>query len=483
MKIQPRPTTAVVLLLGLVSALIFGANFLPAYAQEGVGDQMRAQTEPLYSSGEGGERVLTSNWRTLAPDQQHVYRFDYTGGEQPIRVWMDSMPAEAVQFQIWTDELVTQLNDDPQLAPLAVGEPISEGSGSSIWRGNAPNPQIYYVTVRTNAQGDVQYLLNIASPGLADTQPGQEQPTPEPPTPEQPPQDQSGPDQPPVEPPTSEPPSEPPAPEPPTATPVPPEQVATPVTGDTSVPAQAELPGVTRVPAAQPDPANVAIVSAPALNVRSGPSTAYPVITTVPAGTALTVIGRNDVNTWIAVRLQNGMEGWVTRTLTNYVGVADVVLTSEAPPAPTLQPGVAVTPTPDTSVVVVEAPSPEALDGSWRVISEGETHWYTFQYRGGGLPVHVWMDMEPDKGAIFNILDRQTALNVLAGVAPNVVNAVGRGTANPVEPGYVFWRADFPEADIYYVMVQHQGVGDVVYSIHVAGPGLSRPVPQQGVTP
>ena len=189
MMIQPRPTTAVVLLLGLVSALIFGANFLPAYAQEGVGDQMRAQTEPLYSSGEGGERVLTSNWRTLAPDQQHVYRFDYTGGEQPIRVWMDSMPAEAVQFQIWTDELVTQLNDDPQLAPLAVGEPISEGSGSSIWRGNAPNPQIYYVTVRTNAQGDVQYLLNIASPGLADTQPGQEQPTPEPPTPEQPQQD------------------------------------------------------------------------------------------------------------------------------------------------------------------------------------------------------------------------------------------------------------------------------------------------------
>src|SRR5690606_12639329 len=98
------------------------------------------------------------------------------------------------------------------------------------------------------------------------------------------------------------------------------------------------------------------------------------------------------------------------------------------------------------------------------------THWYTFQYRGGGLPVHVWMDVEPDKGAIFNILDRQTALSVLAGVAPNVVNAIGRGTANPVEPGYIFWRADFPEADILYVMVQHEGPGDVVYSIHVAGP-------------
>jgi hypothetical protein len=88
------------------------------------------------------------------------------------------------------------------------------------------------------------------------------------------------------------------------------------------------------------------------------------------------------------------------------------------------------------------------------------------------------MDVEPDKGAIFNILSQETALSVLAGVAPNVVNAIGRGTANPVEPGYIFWRADFLEADIFYVMVQHEGPGNVVYGLHVAGPGLSRPVPQ-----
>jgi hypothetical protein len=139
---------------------------------------------------------------------------------------------------------------------------------------------------------------------------------------------------------------------------------------------------------------------------------------------------------------------------------------------------VTATPTPNTAIVVVQAPVPEALDGDWKVISEGETHWYTFQYRGGGLPVHVWMDLEPDRGAIFNILNEETALAILAGVAPNVVNALGRGTPNPVEPGYLFWHADFPEADIFYVMVQHEGAGDVVYAIHAAGPGLSRPVPQ-----
>jgi hypothetical protein len=202
------------------------------------------------------------------------------------------------------------------------------------------------------------------------------------------------------------------------------------------------------------------------------------VITTVPAGTTLTVLGRNDFNTWIAVRLENGTEGWVTRSLTNYVGLAAIVLTSEPLPPPTPIPGVTATATPNTMVVLAQAPSPEALDGGWKVIREGETHWYTFQYRGGGLPVHVWMDVDPDQGAVFNILNQETALSILAGVAPSVVNAIGRGTNNPVEPGYQFWRANFPEADIFYVMVQHEGPGDVVYSIHAAGPGLSRPVQQ-----
>jgi hypothetical protein len=153
-------------------------------------------------------------------------------------------------------------------------------------------------------------------------------------------------------------------------------------------------------------------------------------------------------------------------------------LTAEPLPTPTLIPGVTATPTPDTTIVLVEPQTPAALDGDWHVIKDGETQWYTFQYRGGGLPIHVWMDVEPDQGAVFNILDQETAQSILNGVAPQVVNAVGRGMANPVEPGYLLWQADFPEADLYYVMVQYKGPGDVVYAIHAAGPGLSRPVPQ-----
>jgi uncharacterized protein YraI len=215
-----------------------------------------------------------------------------------------------------------------------------------------------------------------------------------------------------------------------------------------------------------------------ALNVRSGPSTLYPVIATVPYGTVLTVLGRDATNTWIAVQLPDGTQGWVTRTLTNYVAISPTVLTAEPLPTPTAIPGVVVTATPSTAVVVVGQPTPQPLDDDWHVIKQGETQWYTFQYRGGNLPVHVWMDVEPDQGAIFNILDQETAKAILAGVAPQVVNAVGRGMPNPVEPGYLLWQSDFPEADTYYVMVQYKGPGNVVYAIHVAGPGLSRPVPQ-----
>ncbi len=463
-----------ILLLGLTTLFVFGSTVLPAYAQEGAGDQLLNQVIPLMSEGEGDDLVLSSNLKTLAPNEQHVYRFDYEGGEQLIRVTLNAIPAGTVQFQIWTDDLITALNGDPNLAPLAVGVPISEGSEFSVWQGNKPEAEIYYVTVRSTSADSAQYLLDIASAGLSSNQPGVVQTSPDIPAdiPTETPTDV-----------VSNTEAVTPVTDVPTMTDIPPVADVPPV--ETSTPIAPVIPestptaapNYTVVPAAAVDP-NVAVVLAPALNVRSGPSTAYAVITTVPAGAVLTVLGRNHANTWLAVRLEDGIQGWVTRSLTNYVGLATLVLTPEPLPPATSPLGVTATPTPMTAIVVGQPPTPEALDGDWKVIREGETQWYTFQYRGGGLPVHVWMDVEPDQGAVFNILNQETAQAILAGVAPTVVNAIGRGTANPVEPGYLFWRADFPEADIFYVMVQHEGPGDVLYSIHAAGPGLSRPVPQ-----
>lgn len=432
----------VMLVLSMATLIVLGSTEIPAYAQENAGSAIIAEVVPLSSVGEGDARVLTSNWQSLAPNDRHVYRFDYDGGDQPIRVWMNALPANGAQFQIWTEELLLSLDQDPQLAPFGVGEPISTGSEFSIWQGNAPAAAAYYVVVTSTADIATQYLLNISSPGLSDEQPGTIAPTPIPPT----------------------------------ATPVPPATPIPPVTPVTPGPTPTGTPQaavVAIVPAATPDP-NVAVVTVAALNVRSGPSTAYPVITTVPSGTILEVLGRNEANTWIFVRLPDDTEGWVTRTLTDYLAIAVIVITPEAPPTPTPIPGITATPTPNTAIIIVEAPVPQSLDENWHLLREGETDWYKFQYRGGGLPVHVWMDVEPGNGAIFNILNEETALSILAGVAPTVVNAIGRGTVNPVEPGYVFWRADFPEADTLYVMVQHEGATDTIYSINAGGPGLGR---------
>ncbi|MBK7894231.1 MAG: SH3 domain-containing protein [Anaerolineaceae bacterium] len=40
----------------------------------------------------------------------------------------------------------------------------------------------------------------------------------------------------------------------------------------------------------------------------------YPVITAVPAGTNVTLIGRNGSTTWLKMRLPNGTTGWMSAT-------------------------------------------------------------------------------------------------------------------------------------------------------------------------
>ncbi len=55
-----------------------------------------------------------------------------------------------------------------------------------------------------------------------------------------------------------------------------------------------------------------ATVTASVLNVRSGPSPGYAVITTVTKGTVLTLLARDSAGSWVKVQLPNGTVGWVT---------------------------------------------------------------------------------------------------------------------------------------------------------------------------
>jgi uncharacterized protein YraI len=63
-----------------------------------------------------------------------------------------------------------------------------------------------------------------------------------------------------------------------------------------------------------PPPSGQAIgsVTTSALNVRSGPSIAFSRITSITFGTQIALIGRNANGSWLQVRLNNGLVGWVS---------------------------------------------------------------------------------------------------------------------------------------------------------------------------
>jgi len=368
----------------------------------------------LTDIGEGENRILTSGWQTLNAGQQITYQFGYDGGEQPVAVWMNATPAESAIFQIWTTERLEQLGEDPDTEPLGQGTPMTDNTGFTNWQGGSPEAETYYVVVSPTGDATARFLLNVSSPALSLEQPG----------------------------------------------------------------AVALAPVTPTVPV---DP-NVAVVTTDALNVRSGPSTAFPVLTTIPNGTAMTVLGRNLTNTWLNVQLEDATEGWVTRSLTSYTQVSPNVILPDLVPAAAAGVAANVTATTTTTttttapITVTTALTTTELGDDWQTLSDGETDWYTFQYRGGDLPLTIWMDLEPSGDAEFTIVNAETAQAIMAGTPPTPLTVVGSGRANPVQPGYLYWQAEFPEADTFYIMVEPSAnaVGDVLYSIEALGPGVGR---------
>ena len=47
------------------------------------------------------------------------------------------------------------------------------------------------------------------------------------------------------------------------------------------------------------------------LNVRQGPGTQYGIVTVIPSGTTVTLLGRNTTTTWAKIAMANGAQGWV----------------------------------------------------------------------------------------------------------------------------------------------------------------------------
>ena len=110
-------------------------------------------------------------------------------------------------------------------------------------------------------------------------------------------------------------PTKPPA----TATPTQAPPTATPTTKPTRTPTPTpETPTDTSTPVATETPTPVpvdAVVTAPQLNVRSGPGTAFGTVATLVKDDVLEVIGQSNSCVWLQVRTATGAEGWVAHVI------------------------------------------------------------------------------------------------------------------------------------------------------------------------
>ncbi len=87
-----------------------------------------------------------------------------------------------------------------------------------------------------------------------------------------------------------------------------------------------------------PVPTPYVVVAAPQVNLRSGPSVAYPVIGQAVKDQTFAITGRNDAFTWWQVCCIDGQQGWITTQLTAPGGPADTVPIVAPPELPQLPP-------------------------------------------------------------------------------------------------------------------------------------------------
>ncbi len=109
------------------------------------------------------------------------------------------------------------------------------------------------------------------------------------------------------------------------------------------LPTQVPIPS-TPLPVATPaptfDPAPRGTVSARSVNVRTGDSTLYPVVATLPMNTVVEIVGISSTGSgWYQVRLSNGQIGWMSPTVIAVSGDVGQLARVSPPPPP-------VTPTP-----------------------------------------------------------------------------------------------------------------------------------------
>lgn len=155
-----------------------------------------------------------------------------------------------------------------------------------------------------------------------------------------------------------------------------------------------------------------ATVMADILNVRNGPSTAYPIIGRTTDGQTHPIIGKSEDDKWLQVDV-NGKKGWVSRQYIQTVGSLDEIPVVKVPPPPKATSQAAAAPRPsaagffgygiqiDAGVVDAAIPAVQGLGFNW---VKFQLPWKDFE--GAGPGQRNWPDDVISKlnGAGMNIL-------------------------------------------------------------------------------
>lgn len=143
---------------------------------------------------------------------------------------------------------------------------------------------------------------------------------------------------------------------------------------------------VNNAPVINPNDPTCRVLTTTGLNLRSGPSTNYAVITVLSAGTVAPIVGRIGTNEWWQVRV-NTTIGWVSGAYTNVYGNCGSIPIVNPPPSPTSPVTPTVAPTwtplptwtppptaaptqPDLVISNVSGPQTLSLSGASEVVAE-----------------------------------------------------------------------------------------------------------------
>lgn len=83
-----------------------------------------------------------------------------------------------------------------------------------------------------------------------------------------------------------------------------------------------------------PEPQNARVVADGAVNLRSGPGKAYPVVGSLGAGQEAAIVARNASGDWWQIEYSGARQAWVAGTVVRVLGAIDAVAVAQNIPAP-----------------------------------------------------------------------------------------------------------------------------------------------------